>query len=181
MQNEIMIWDKDRVTFARIDGVTGTLQAIEFEHHEIHDGDHFFYSDCIALASSATQDYMLTVPNDNVRKHFTFGVTGSGSITIAFFEGTDKTGTTAQTIYNNDRDSTTTPGLTVHKGTSGGSTDGTDIHPDCGGANKQTGVIERQKEIILKTNTKYIMRITSGSANNNIATHFDWYEHIDTV
>ena len=59
------------------------------EHSEIHEQDHYFYSDCITLAQSATQDYLLTVPDDLIRKHLTFTVNGSAGITIAFFEGAD--------------------------------------------------------------------------------------------
>lgn len=178
--------DSLAITLAKdhYDEITRCISIISQEHHEIHEEDHYFYSDCITLGNGATQDYMLTVPDDAVRKHFTFNIKGSLKITVAIFEGGDRTGTTPQTTYNNDRDSSNTAGLTIHKGTSNGSTDGTNIHPDCGGSGSQAGeggIIERDKEIILKTNTKYIIRVTSGAASNSIATHLDWYEHLDTV
>lgn len=172
----------DNTRRAELDSITKYLVVIQEPHHNIHEEKHFFYSDCITLASSATQNYLITIPDDEIRKHFTFEVNGSAGITIAFFEGADRAGTTPQILYNNDRDSVNTPGLTVHKGTSGGSTDGVDIHPDCGGSSTgvgSTGVSKRENEIDLKTDTKYLMRVTSGANGNNIAVHFDWYERAD--
>ncbi len=174
---------RDMMTLG-FDDVGGAQIGTNQEHHEIHEGDHYFYSDCITLADSATQDYMLTVSDTLIRKHITFTIKGSAGITIALFEGTDKTGTALQTSYNNDRDSANQAELAIHKGTSGGSTDGTDIHPDCDGssAGKGTaGVLQRSNEIILMTNTKYIVRITSGANSNNISTNFEWYEHTDSL
>lgn len=172
----------DNVRRAELDNITRYLVTIREPHHKIHEEEHYFYSDCITLGNGATQDYMLTVPNDTVRKHFTFKINSSGGITVALFEGGDRVGTTLQTSFNNDRDSGNNAGLIIHKATSGGTTDGTDIHPDCGGSSTglgSAGIAERENELLLKTNTKYIIRVTSGVASNNIATHFDWYEHTD--
>jgi len=153
------------------------LVSIDSDHHHIHEAVHYFYSDCVTLGLAGTQDYMLTVPDDATnRKHVTFSVVGSGALTLALLEGGDRVGTTLQTTYNNDRDSENVATMLLHKDTSGGTVDGTDIHPDCGGANKQEGVSERNNEIILKTNTKYIIRVTSGVASNVISVHLDWYE-----
>lgn len=172
--------DATTTRFAEMDVEGRYPVTISEPHHQIHESKTFFYSDCITLALSATQDYLLTVPNTPLnRKHFTFRLAGTDKITVAFFEGTDKTGTSLQTSYNNNRDSVAAATMTIHKGSSSasGETDGTDIHPDCGGANKQSGVVDRSEEILLKTNTKYIVRVTSGANSNSISVHLDWYEH----
>jgi len=165
----------------RIDLITHTLQTIEYEHHEIHSGSHFFYTDSVELASGNTQDYMITTPNTTKWSHMTFQATGSAITQVQIFEGSDKTGTTSQTIFNNDRNSATTSTLTIHKGTSGGSTDGTQIYTiksgSSAGNSRSPAISERNSEIILKQNTKYIIRITSGTNANLTNLQLEWYEH----
>lgn len=173
---------RDPSDFSRqweMDPISKSMVLIAEPHHEIHEQRMYFYTDCITLGSSVVQDYMLTVPGTAIRRHLIFSFAGTGQITMALFEGGDRDGTILQTTYNHDRDSSSVSALTVHKGVSGGSVDGTDIHPDCGGSNTKAGVIERNREILLKTNTKYIIRITSGAASNLINFHLHWYEHID--
>lgn len=71
--------------------------------------------------------------------------------------------------------------ITIHKGTSGGSTDGTLIWQRKSGAAAQqsrSGMeASRSAEKILKQNTKYIIRITSGTNDNLTNIQLDWYEH----
>lgn len=165
---------------ARVEPGSSALIDVSFEHSKIHDGKHFFYSDFVTLGLGVSQDYMITTPAGSEKAHFTFTVTGTLSTDVSFFEGGDRTGTTLQTIRNNDRDSITASILTLHKGTSAGTTDGTDIHPDgfgTGVAAGQGGVSQRDNEMILKANTKYILRILSNVNGNRLSVHFDWYEH----
>lgn len=166
----------------RIDAVTHTLQTIDYPHHEIHQGTHYFYTDCITLASAGTQDYLLTTPNTTAWSHLSFSFDGSAITALDVYEGTDKTGTTAQTIVNNNRNSVNTSGNTLHKGTSGGTTDGTKIW--CHKAGSSTGAASasgasssQSSEIILKQNTKYIFRLTSGTNDNLVNLILGFYEH----
>lgn len=169
-------WDR-----MRNDGETYALQTIDYEHHETHAGNHFFYTDSVTLGAAATQDYMITTPNTTKWAHFTFRGTGSAITTVQLYEAGDRTGTTGQTILNSDRNSATVSGLTIHKGTSGGTTDGTMIYTLSSGSStaqsRQPMAAERGNEIILKQNTKYILRITSGTASNLTNVYFAWYEH----
>lgn len=47
----------------RLDKGTHSLMTVDYEHHEIHAGSHYFYSDSVELGSAATQVYMFTTPN----------------------------------------------------------------------------------------------------------------------
>jgi len=165
----------------RLDAITHTLQTIDYAHHEIHAGSHFEYTDCLPLASAGTQDYLITTPNTTKWAHFSWDVEGSAITAVDFYEATDKTGTTLQTVFNNDRNSATTATVTVHKGVSGGTTDGTKIwchkSGSSTGASRSGASSETNNEFILKQNTKYLIRITSGTADNLVNLTIGWYEH----
>ena len=45
----------------RIDPSTNSLQVIDYEHHEVHAGSHYFYADGVTLASAGTQLYLITM------------------------------------------------------------------------------------------------------------------------
>jgi len=145
------------------DRATKSLITMDYAHHEIHEGDHFMYTDCLTLASAGTQDYLVTTPNTTKWSHMSFEVSGSAITALDVYEASDKTGTTLQTIFNNHRNSLNASGNTIHKGTSGGTTDGTKIwcHKagSSTGAASATGASSKQDtEIVLKQNTKYIFR-----------------------
>lgn len=165
----------------RLDRATHTLQTIDYAHHEIHAGSHFMYHDCITLANNGTQDYLITTPDSDKWPHLSFEVNGSAITAIDLYEETDKDGTTLQTIFNNDRNSENDSVITIHKGVSGGTTDGTKIwcHKS-GSATQQSrsgANSEQASEIILKQDTKYILRITSSTNDNLINLALEWYEH----
>ena len=175
-----LINDTDYRT-ARIDSSTHSLQTIDYAHHEIHGGSNFFYTDSVELGSAAVQNYLITAPNTTKHGHFTFTASGSAITTVQLYEGGDRSGTTAQTVYNSNRNSATTATVTVHKDYSGGTTDGTLIwQRKSGSATSQARTgneAEHSGEIILKENTKYILRITSGTAANLTNVLLSWYEH----
>ena len=164
-----------------VDTATHSLVSIPYEHHEVHAGSAFRYADSITLAAAAAQDYVLTVPNTTKWPHFQFSVDGTAITTVEVFRATDRTGTTLQSTFNANENSTTTAGLTIHKGSSGGTTDGTSIYKyssgTSSGASKMDGIAAYSSERVLKQNTKYILRITSGTNGNLCNIHCEWYEH----
>ena len=114
------------------------------------------------------------------RLHFGYQIGGSGVTILEIFESADRVGTDPQTIINRERESASVSVATLHKGISGGTTDGTRIvwrkeGRSTGGALGAT--IGTSLERILKRNTKYLLRLTSGSAGNDISIEWDWYEH----
>ena len=168
------------VSKEQIDPLSLALIQIDFEHHELHEGHHFFYTDSVELASGVSQDYLITTPNTDKWSHATFELDGSAITQFQIYEGANRTGTTLQTTFNNNRNSSNTPGMTIHKGTSGGSTDGTLIRQYKGGralGNSQVPTGNRNElELILKAGTKYILRVTSGTAANLTNVGIYWYE-----
>jgi len=171
--------------------VTSIMQAVldeaklipktlpEEKEQQFIDYSHFFYTDCVELGSGVAQDYMFTTTSKYT--HLSFEIEGSAITALDVYEASDKTGTTLQTIFNNNRISANTSLNTIRKGTSGGTTDGTKIwcykSGSSTGSASRTGASSAQdSEIILKLNTKYIFRVTSGSSANLTNIKLGWYE-----
>lgn len=169
----------------RLDASTHAMMIIDYPHHEIHSGSHFFYTDKNTIASAGTVEYLITTPDTTRWAHLVFNITGSAITTVDIYEGSDRTGTTVQTVYNSNRNSLTTATVTIHKGTSAGTTDGSLIWTRKSGSASQisrTGMeATREAEKILKQNTKYLIRITSGTADNLNNVQLDWYEHVSRI
>jgi len=165
----------------RIDLVTHMLQAIDHAHHKAHEGAHFFYTDSVAIDSGVSQDYLITAPDTAKWSHLGFEFDGTAITSLVLYEGADRDGTALQVIVNNNRNSATAATTTVYKGTSGGTTDGTAIYRHAGGtatSAERNGINEGSgQEIILKQNTKYLLRITSGTNGNLTNLRLEWYEH----
>jgi len=166
---------------ARMDSSTRTFQIIDYAHHEIHAGSHFMYTDAVELASAATQDYLITTPDTTKWAHILFDMDGSAITQWQLYEGSDKDGTTLQTVGNSNRNSLTAATTTIHKGTSGGTTDGVLMHVYKGGSasaqSKGPATSRNDEEIILKQDTKYILRVTSGTNANLTNLRIEFYEH----
>lgn len=168
----------------RMDKFTRALNTIDYEHHEIHDGSHFFYTNPVALASGDTQCYLFTTPNTTKWAHLTFEATGSAITDIRLLEGGDRIGDIVATPFNSDRNSGTTSGMLLYSSiTTEGTTDGTLIwrikSGAAQGASSSPSIGQRGNEVILKQNTKYLFCFVSGTADNLINLQLNWYEHIN--
>jgi hypothetical protein len=174
-----------KVSLDQIEPSTNSVKVIDYSHAELHRGDHYFYTDHVELDSAAIQNYLITTSNTAEWGHMHIMASGSAITTVEVFEATDKTGTTAQTVFNNNRNSANTATITVHKGISGGTTDGTRlIYTKSGSSTNQSrsgGEVRNDEELLLKQNTKYIVRITSGTNDNLCNLALYWYEHTNLI
>ena len=87
------------------------------------------------------------------------------------------------TPFNNDRNSSHASSLIIRKNATVSNT-GDLIFSQSKGAEGTTpskanseGITEREREIILQSNTKYLFRITSRDNGNIISYCGEWYEH----
>jgi hypothetical protein len=165
----------------RADLSTHVLKTIDYAHSEIHSGSHFMYTDHVSLNDTQTQDYVITTPNTTTWAHMLFDLDGSAITQFQLFESTTRTGTTDVASGNNNRNSTDTATVTIYKGASTDGADGTQLHIYKGGASSQqsrqaTGA-RNDTEIILKQNTSYLLRVTSGTNSNLTNIRLEWYEH----
>jgi len=158
---------------------SGARKIIDFSHAKIHDGLFYYYYDIVALANGASQDYIFTTPNSDIVAHFGYEIDfsdGAGSWQI--FQDTDRNGTTLQTILNKDGNSLNTTTFTLHKGQSGGTSDGTRICWKRAGAGKSLGgMVGTAEEYKFKKNTKFLLRVTNlTTSTNNVTFKINYYE-----
>jgi hypothetical protein len=163
----------------KYDKITGALITIDTEHHEIHEEEHFFYTDFNTVGSTSSVDYVFVTPHDRFI-HMTFNATGSAITQVELFENSDKLGTTPQVIYNSYRSSDKQSRSSLYKTSTGGTTDGIRIigmkSGSAQGASRSGMSTERHSEKVFKPNTTYIFRITSGTADNLCNLQLEWYE-----
>lgn len=160
------------------DETTGGLIVVDFEHHEIHEGDHFFVAGVTAMGLNGTIDFLFTTPNTTKWSHMTFSILGNaGGVNIKMYESANTSGGTAVTAINNNRNSAVTSTATVKTNPTTITTLGTLIYEAESGVNRGAGFIDRAREIVLKQNTSYVFRITSLAAANNVSYAGEWYEH----
>jgi hypothetical protein len=176
----VTVYGTDGVS-SSIDPVTQSVMTVDYPHHEIHSGGHYEYYDSVEVDNGSSQRYLITTPNTAKWSHVSFEVDGSAITRFALYEDSDRTGTTLQTSFNNNRNSLNVAGMTIHKGTSGGTTDGTLIAQyksgSANGAARTGASSENNNEFILKQNTKYVLIVESFTNDNLINVRLGWYEH----
>lgn len=174
---------------ARMDGNSGALLAIPMEHHEIHEGHHFTFSVSDPdIDADETLEFLLTTPAEDEGHIHLFGdAYGALHTLVELFEDATHAASEAQTAYNNNRNSENEPGLAIATHDAGGE-DGTRIFVsefgiDTGGFfNRATGggSVRADSEWVLKPASKYLIRVTSKTANNVVSLSLVWYEHSPT-
>lgn len=170
--------DSSTTAPVKIDSYGHELVVMSKEHHMIHAGLSFRYGDSLTLGSGASQVYLFNT--DGKYCHFTLEFNGTAVTTLEIFEGSDRTGNTVQPIFNANRNSAITSNVVIHKGINDGSTDGVSIFKYASGSSQgntvSTSTASFDNELILKTMTKYLIRLTSGTAGNLCNVQFRWYE-----
>ena len=165
------------------DGATRALPTIDYAHHEVHSGSHYYISGFTTLSDTGTLYVKLVTPNTTKWAHFKWDIESSGILETNLWEGSTggMTGGTPVTPLNNNRNSTGTSGLTITSGVSVATSKGTKIDTHkVGGTGFKTvsgGSIGRDDEIILKQNETYFREFISGSTGNVISFKAYWYEH----
>lgn len=170
-----------------LDPVSWGVIKIDFEHHELHEGDHYYIAGSTTLDSASTDlvDFAIVTPNTTKWAHMTFALSSVGQYTFSIYEGVsfDSDGTPV-TAFNNNRNSANTSGLEITTDPSNFTPASSDIIYGPQTFGQDGTIIEvtggntaRTREIILKQNTKYIFRIDSGTAANVINYVAEWYEH----
>jgi hypothetical protein len=180
----------DTPRHAKLDTITHTLQTIDYAHHEVHSGSHFFFTYPFTLAATTdTQSIMLDTPDTTVWSHMTFDLGGSAITEVWVYEDSSIANTTDYlTPYNNNRNSTDSASLVISNlGDTGVTTTdtGTIIWHTKSGASSQQSRQSMQggntEEIILKQNSLYRIHFETGTATNLCNLKLEWYEHQNKV
>lgn len=165
-----------------IDSTSGALTAIAHSHQEIHEGSLFHVGDLLSV-STTTQKWLITTPNSAALAHMVVGIECTGEVELVITEGADRTGATQLTPVNHNRTSATAATVVVHRGISGGTTDGAVAifsvrsgSTGLGSKTIQAGGRRGENEYILKPNTKYVVSAETFAAVH-VTLELDWYEH----
>ena len=166
---------------ARLDASTNSIQTVNYRHHEIHSGSHYFASGFdTGLGNGDTVEFVFTTPNTTTWIHMLFNFTFALGGNMIVYEGASGiTGGTTLTPVNNNRNSTNTSASTVVKDPTSITSDGTPIAAYQAGANKSSGFAAQNEEIVLKQNEIYLFRFTSTATGNSLSYTGEWYEHTD--
>jgi len=171
---------------AIVDQVSNALVTLDFEHHELHDGDHFFIEDVSDIAINNVLDIQWTTPNTTEWLHFNFVLNCEAETEWFIYEGVTivLAGTTITPI-NNNRNSLHTSSSAIasiaNTSVANANSDttvaaATLLAHGIVGAGQDGGVIAREREIIMKQNTKYCMRAVATAAGY-VNFYMGWYEH----
>ena len=163
----------------RIDTSTRSLQTIEYEHHEIHSGSHFYLGSYFSLANAATSTILAVVPNVEKVPHLIFELGGTQGTTFQIYEDAGGSGGTPLSSENNNRASANTSSVVLSANVSI-TTAGTLFYAQSVGAGRTGGSIQRAKELVLKADTGYLFLFTNQSSSVNLVNYIgEWYEHAD--
>lgn len=168
----------------RIDAVTHALETIDYAHHEVHAGSHYFMDGYATLASTNDQlRVKLVTPNTTKWAHFTWDISSSGILTTEFYEGASggMGSGAAVTPMNSNRNSTNTSVMTIESAVDTATSDGTLISKakwgSTGKFSGSGGSHGRESEIILKQDTTYLRKFITGADANIVQFRASWYEH----
>jgi len=163
----------------RIDASTNSLQTVDYAHHEIHAGSHFFTGNYTTLSNAQVYDILFVTPAGLTAPHMIFEIATQAEAMFQYYEGvTTSADGTALDMYDRNRVTDNTPTTTFYHTptvTAVGTLIGQGVF---GSGNKGGGTLRDSSEFVLKPSTKYMIRVTN---NTSIANwydwFFDWYEH----
>ena len=168
-----------------IDKATQSLNTIDYAHHEIHNGKHFYIEGHQTIGSSDQPGFQvgLTTPSGSTWAHFTWELNTNGIMDTKLYEDAQVSGGVAITPLNNNRNSTNTSMMAISGGASGtGGLQISDVYIGGEGFKSNVGgTSKREDELILKSGTTYRRDFYSASADNTVSFKASWYEHTDKV
>ncbi len=164
-----------------------TVSNVEQAHTKIHEGWHFTINDVTTGVNiAAPKRYHLLAPSilSEAQVHFIFMVQADKGILVQLFESPTVTvNGTAMTPINNDRNSPNTSVLDLYEDPIV-TVDGTLIYEKISGTTTIGGEVgsesDHSREFLLKSNTRYQLKITVLADTTALSTHFNWYEFIKT-
>ncbi len=69
------------------DASTEAMEVIQYEHHEIHSGSHYYLEGHATLGNAGVLRVKLVTPNTDKWSHFVWEISSSGILSTDFYEG----------------------------------------------------------------------------------------------
>jgi hypothetical protein len=156
----------------------GTVTTIEFDHYRIHQGTSYHFSNHSSYANNEVKGFIVETGAKTL--HLTINVFLEPQAEVDIYEA--PTGETTSTVYtwiNRNRTSANTCSSTLKLASVLPSSPGTQLMMFIMGSAASSGASSqytRAQEWILKTSTKYYIKITSLASSNDITISLDGYE-----
>lgn len=163
------------------DPISNVPVVMEFEHHQIHEGETFRAQSAQASLATGTVKYGITVGaySPTVRApHMVLACSVyNGSAKVLLYEGATFTSGAGITAYNRNRNVLTAAAATITGGVT--STDGTLIETFyVGTGSKTAGTFRADSEWVLKASTIYRVDLIGLAAGTEAVLSFNWYEDL---
>lgn len=174
-------WNGSTIREIWLDKTTRTVPTIDYEHYQIHQGNSFSAAAYSTVGAASVWEFIVTTPNTAVWAHLIWELQGTLVTTIDMYEdATTSDDGTEITSYNRNRNSATTTAVKMYH-TPTLTSDGNLIYTEkfgvsAGGFVRIGGKSRASQEIVLGQGKKYLVRVTSGTANNVIAIRARWYD-----
>jgi hypothetical protein len=167
-----------------LDSTTGALEVIDYSHHEIHAGSHYFAIYSALKDNAGVIEVRIQTPDTTKWAHMTFIIECALAATVAMWHGTTKThvADNAITPMNRNHNSANTSGLTICHTPAGEEAGAAALTEYVGAATGGGRIIvggdaASRSEFILEQNQDYLIRATSRADANALSIILDWYEH----
>jgi len=168
-----------------IDSQESARVTIAFQHHQVHEGNHYTVAVVDTDVDIAGPKYVrITAPDTATRIHFMGVVSASAACLVEFYENpTILAAGNALTEYNNNRNSVNIATATTFEDTTtqAPNNDGTLLFAGrIGGTGlaqtRFAGSMADREEWILKQNEDYLAKVTVDADNTEVVIVFTWYE-----
>lgn len=156
----------------------GASHTIDHAHHEIHEGDYWFADDIsTSLNSGGVYEWLLVTPNEDNFLHSLPQLVGTGEFETQSYEGvTTTTNGTEIALINRNRQIGGTTTFKFYKAPTGADITGAILVRSVRvGSGKAIGDARSESELILKKNTKYLIRVTSRASAVFVSAHMNGY------
>lgn len=168
------------------DPISNIPVVIEYDHHQVHEGESYVYSNLISsLSSGSNKDFRINVPSAMTTvdrtAHMIVEVVSTLEAEVYINEDMTYTvgnGGTARTSYNRNRLLAANLAKTIVYEDTIPATTGTNVWIGLTGSAKRAGSSGRSlNELILRPGD-YLIRIISRAAGCKILVRFEWYEDL---
>jgi hypothetical protein len=168
----------------KMDKSTHSAAVIEYTHHEVHAGKHFFISEGYAVGDTTVRTIWFKTGNDGSFVHIVPEIIANGAYTLRIVEGATNV-IAPDVVPLNNRRMSGNVSAALWSTSAVAATGGTVL------ANLLVGVAAQgnqlsvggdagaREELILRANTLYAFEITAGAADINVNFILEWYEHTD--
>jgi len=173
--------------YGKMDNSTGAFETIDYAHHEIHSGSHYFATGYEDLPIGKVLDFTFITSDTSRWAHFIWKIQTESEFFWAIYEGARVLNELENryTPLNSNRNFSDDSLAAVRWGTfsslseANNSTDvdrGALLKAGISGSGKEGGDASRENEVVLRQNTIYCFRAVANAAGY-INYDMQWYEH----